>query len=73
MATHLVLKIEGMTCGGCSNSITARLRKFDFAENINVDWESGKGELDIADPSQKDTVVEAINQLGYKVVEAKVE
>ncbi|RMG25885.1 MAG: heavy-metal-associated domain-containing protein [Methanobacteriota archaeon] len=75
MSTHMTLKIEGMTCGSCSKSVTARLNKFDFVENVNVDWESGKGELDVkGSPDQyKDEIVNAVNQLGYKVVDVKIE
>ena len=47
MSNELKLKIKGMTCGSCSNSITARVSKFDFTENVNVDWEAGSGIMNI--------------------------
>ena len=67
MSENLKLKIEGMTCGSCSRGITARLTKFDFTSNINIDWESGSGELDVSDPinENQNKVIQAINQLGY--------
>lgn len=75
MSTHMILKIEGMTCDSCSRGITARLSKFDFTENVNVNWESGKAELDLKSPSEenKEKVVNAVNQLGYKVLEVKTD
>lgn len=68
MTQQLDLKIEGMTCDSCSNAITARLSKFDFTSNIDVDWEAGTGKLEVEKQEQREEVVKAINQIGYKVV-----
>ncbi|MHA2503734.1 MAG: heavy-metal-associated domain-containing protein [Candidatus Kariarchaeaceae archaeon] len=68
MTTHISLKIEGMTCDSCSNSITKLLSKKDFISNIDVQWEAGTGEMDVETDDQKDQVVTLIERLGYKVV-----
>ena len=70
MSERVALKIEGMTCGSCSKAVTARLSKFDFTSNVNVDWEAGSGEFDIDGDfeANKETAINAINQIGYKVV-----
>lgn len=72
MSNELKLKIKGMTCGSCSNSITARVSKFEFTENVNVDWEAGSGTMDIAPEFEenKAKVVQVISQMGYEVEEA---
>ena len=43
MTQTFKLKIDGMTCGSCSGAIAKRLSKFDFASNVNIDWEAGEG------------------------------
>ena len=72
MSNELKLKIKGMTCGSCSNSITARVSKFDFTENVNVDWEAGFGIMNINSDFEenKAKVVQIIGQMGYEVQEA---
>ena len=67
----LVLKIEGMSCGSCSKAITARLSKFEFTDEVVINHEDGSGNLLISDPydENKGKVVNAINQIGYKVIE----
>ena len=71
MSNTLKLKITGMTCGSCSNSITARVSKFEFTENVNVDWEAGSGSMDIAPDfdENKTKVLQVIGQMGYEVEE----
>ncbi len=71
MSNKLNLKIQGMTCGSCSNSISVRLSKFEFTENIDVDWGTGTGSLDITEnfEENKGKVLTAIGQLGYSVSE----
>ena len=72
MTQQVKLKIEGMTCGSCSRGITARLSKFDFVSNVNIDHETGTGVLDIADPmdDRQDKIIQAITQLGYQAESA---
>ncbi|MHA2028635.1 MAG: heavy-metal-associated domain-containing protein [Candidatus Kariarchaeaceae archaeon] len=72
MSDTLKLKIKGMTCGSCSNSITARVSKFDFTDNVNVDWEAGSGSMEIAPDfnENKAKVLQVIGQMGYEVEEA---
>ena len=72
MSNSLNLKIKGMTCGSCSNSITARVSKFEFTDNVNIDWEAGSGTMEIAPDfaENKTKVLQVIGQMGYEVEEA---
>ena len=72
MSNELKLNIKGMTCGSCSNSITARVSKFEFTENVDVDWEVGSGSMNITSDYEenKAKVVQVIGQMGYEVQEA---
>ena len=69
--TTLELKIEGMTCGACSKSITTVTSKFDFTSNVDIDHDAGTGKMDISGDFEqnKEKVVTMINRIGYKVVE----
>ena len=72
MSNSLNLKIKGMTCGSCSNSINARVSKFEFTDNVNIDWEAGSGTMEIAPDfdENKTKVLQVIGQMGYEVEEA---
>ncbi|MFV2014048.1 MAG: heavy-metal-associated domain-containing protein [Candidatus Heimdallarchaeota archaeon] len=72
MSSMLKLKIKGMTCGSCSNSITTRVNKFEFTDNVNIDWEAGSGTMEITSDFEgnKAQVVQVIGQMGYEVSEA---
>ncbi|MBW3564506.1 MAG: cation transporter [Acidobacteria bacterium] len=37
-----VLKIEGMTCGGCAVSVKAVVKKIDGVHDAKVDWKKGR-------------------------------
>lgn len=49
----LLLKIEGMTCDGCAESVRRYLKQVEGATDASVDWESGRGEVDF-DPAKMD-------------------
>lgn len=63
----LNLAIEGMTCGGCSKSIIARLNKFDFTDSVEVDWEKGTGTIEITQnfEENKNLIIKTLDQLGF--------
>lgn len=69
--TQLELKIEGMTCASCSRAITARVSKFDFTSDVEIDHEAGTGKMNLSGDYDinREQVVNAINKIGYKVVE----
>ena len=69
--SELNMKIDGMSCGSCSKAITTRLSKFDFTSDINIDHKEGIGKLILNDPFEenKQKVIKAIIQIGYKVIE----
>ena len=69
--SELTLKIEGMSCGSCSKAITARLSKFDFTSDVNIDHKEGTGTMNLNDPftENREKIVAAIVQIGYKVID----
>ena len=56
------LSIDGMTCGGCANHLTAALEKVDGVVEADVSHEDGKATVRYnADKVDTDALVEAVN------------
>lgn len=62
----VTLNIEGMTCGGCVNSVTRVLEAIEGVEKAQVDLASGRAVINIAE-SKTDTaqLIEAIENAGF--------
>ena len=40
--TEVVLKVKGMTCQGCVNSVTRIIKKADPSADVRIDLDSGR-------------------------------
>jgi copper chaperone CopZ len=49
----LKLRIEGMTCDGCAETVRRYLKQLDGVEDAVIDWEGGRGEV-VFDPAKTD-------------------
>ena len=62
MMETLTLNIEGMTCGGCVNSVTGVLQKISGVSNVNVSLELNRATISydpaIVKPDQFKTAIE---------------
>lgn len=69
---HLRLKVEGMTCMGCVNSVKRILSTLPGIEQVNIDLGEGRVELGY-DPqrTQPEAIRAAIEGGGYRVVSAQ--
>lgn len=68
----VTVRIEGMHCGNCANSITKKLKGTEGVEEVQVSFE--KKEAWIKYDDQKTDVAklrEVINSTGFKAVEEK--
>lgn len=65
---NLTLSIEGMTCGGCVNSVKRALANFPGIQKVEVSLEKGQATLEY-DPAQvsPDQLKTAIEESGYDV------
>lgn len=65
---HLRLKVEGMTCMGCVNSVKRLLSALDGVERVDVDLSQGLVEVSY-DPAraQPEAMLHAIEGGGYRV------
>ncbi|KAL6062215.1 ATPase Cu transporting protein 7B [Balamuthia mandrillaris] len=59
----VVLRVDGMTCGGCSSTIQNVLEATEGVAGANVSWEDKKAE--ILSPLSVDTLCSIISDLGF--------
>lgn len=65
--TRVMIPVEGMTCAGCSASITLALKRLDGVIRVDVDFR--KGAATVVHEKDKVTVkqmVATINKAGFK-------
>ncbi|GBU20057.1 hypothetical protein AOPFMNJM_3414 [Methylobacterium jeotgali] len=59
----LILKVDGMTCGGCAEAVGRAIRRLDPEAQVDVDLERGR--VRIATGAQALSVAEALTKAGY--------
>ena len=62
------IKIEGMTCGHCSMSVTNELATLQGVSNVKVDHASGTAVVE-AEGVSTEQLSEAVSEAGYRAVE----
>jgi len=64
-ATHtdLLMRVEGMTCEGCTAAVTRTVRRIDPAAEIQVD--RATGQVAIRTDAQALVIAEALTKAGY--------
>ncbi len=69
-----VLNVSGMTCGGCASEVKSALMKVDGVKECKVSWKDGKAEVGFCcDPSKAQSLVKAVNKIGFKASLASVQ
>lgn len=61
----IVLKIEGMSCGGCASSVEKALRA-SGADNVKVDLAAGKASFSAPAGAQAENFRVAVDEAGYE-------
>lgn len=65
----ITLKIEGMSCGGCTSSVTNVLQAINGVSEVEVTLEPGQATIKYdADLASIDTFASAIEDAGFDVV-----
>ncbi len=65
------IKIEGMMCSHCENTIKKALENLDGVENANVNHESGTATVKLTKEISDETLKTTIENKDYKVIEIK--
>lgn len=60
-----ILKVEGMTCGHCAQSVTDALTEIAGVGNVHVDLE--KGVVHVEGQADPEAMKQAIEEEGYTV------
>ncbi|WP_049972733.1 heavy-metal-associated domain-containing protein [Haladaptatus cibarius] len=59
------LTVEGMSCGGCEQTVESTLEELDDVENAAADNESDR--VRVSGNADTDTIAQAIENAGYTV------
>jgi P-type Cu+ transporter len=68
--SNITLHIEGMDCSSCAMGITKSLQKKGL-ENVHVEFATGEATFLLGDKKKLPSIIDGINDLGYKVVDSK--
>ena len=63
----LTLKVTGMSCMGCVNSVKNLVGGVAGVVAVRIDLPSGRVEVDHASPATPEAIREAIEEGGYQV------
>ncbi len=66
---EIVLNVKGMMCGGCENRIQNVVKNIEGVENVVANHNTGKVTITLNNDIEKEIIAEAINDIGYEVVE----
>lgn len=69
--THVTLKIDGLTCGSCSETVTAALKGVTGVKAAAVDYQTGEALVAFdAGQTNVDALLSTIQQAGYTAKKA---
>jgi copper chaperone len=60
----LLMKVDGMTCQGCVNSVTKAIQRLDPGARVDVDLEHGR--VRVVTTAQSLDVAQALSKAGYE-------
>jgi copper chaperone len=60
----LLMKVDGMTCQGCVNSVTKAIQRLDPGARVDVDLEHGR--VHVVTTAQSLDVAQALSKAGYE-------
>lgn len=62
------LKVDGMTCGGCVNSVTRAVKNLDAGADVKVDLATKR--VSVNGKVSEQDVIRALDDAGYEAVRA---
>lgn len=62
------IRIKGMSCQHCVDSVTKALSAIDGVTNVTVNLENGEARYEEEIPTAPEVVVNAIAQIGFEVL-----
>ena len=62
---EIVLKIDGMTCGGCVSSVRKVLMSVPSVKTVDVDLAAGRATVSADGPVDSAALISAVEDAGY--------
>ena len=66
---EIILKVEGMVCGGCENRVKNSLLTIEGIENVNADYTKSIVTIECKEDVSENIIKERIDDLGFNIVE----
>ena len=65
---EIVLKVNGMMCGGCENRVKKAVQNIDGVESVIADHNTGKVIVIKNKNISKNIIIETLEDIGYVIV-----
>lgn len=65
---EIVLKVNGMMCGGCENRVKNAVGNIEGVENVTADHTTGNVTVVVNDNVSEDVIKEVLEDVGYEVI-----
>ena len=65
---EIVLKVNGMMCGGCENRVKNAVQSIDGLESVIADHNTGKVIVIKNKNISKNIIIETLEDIGYEIV-----
>lgn len=66
---EIIIKVNGMVCGGCENRVQNALRAIQGVENVIANHTNGTVTITAANDVEENIIKERIEDLGFEVKE----
>ncbi len=69
MSERIVVQIEGMSCGGCANTVKKAIEGIEGVDRAEVDHKSGEADIIHAEVADiEDKISERVEKEGYTLI-----
>lgn len=65
---EIVLKVNGMMCGGCENRVKNAVKNIDGVESVIADHNTGKVVVTTNKEISENIIIETLEDIGYEIV-----
>ena len=65
---EIVLKVNGMMCGGCENRVKNAVQNIDGVESVIADHNTGKVIVIKNKNISKNIIIETLEDIGYEII-----
>lgn len=65
---EIVLKVNGMMCGGCENRVKNAIQNIDGVESVTADHNTGKVVVTTNKEVSENIIIETLEDIGYEIV-----